>query len=139
MTKNTSEYQAYHDAKNRCTNTNNPWYPFYGGSGIKFLLNSFSEFINSLGTKPTKKHSLDRIDPKGHYELSNLRWATKSQQSYNQRRSCDNKSGITGVELKKQRFWYASGRSNKKYTHLYCGDDFFLACCARKSWEGTLS
>lgn len=129
------EYRAYHDAKNRCNNPKNPWFYLYGGLGIKFELPPFEEFLAFIGSRPTKKHSLDRINSKGDYTLNNIRWATKSQQSYNRRLCSKNKSGISGVDFKKQKFWYATGQFEKKYYHLYCGEDFFEACCARKSWE----
>jgi hypothetical protein len=31
-------YKSYHDAKQRCTNPNNPRYCNYGSKGIKFLI-----------------------------------------------------------------------------------------------------
>ncbi len=48
-----------------------------------------------------------------------------------------NVSGVKGVTPVKQRpgIWQATARVNGKLHHLYKGDDFFLACCARKSFE----
>lgn len=44
---------------------------------------AFAEFVESLGPRPTPQHTLDRIDPTGHYEPGNLRWADKKTQSEN--------------------------------------------------------
>lgn len=84
--KRTSEYRSYHAAKNRCTNPDATVYKDYGGRGIKFLLPDFPEFLDFLGPKPTPQHSLDRFpNNDGHYELHNVRWATKKQQANNRR------------------------------------------------------
>jgi hypothetical protein len=81
----TPEYRAYIDAKSRCTNPNAVRYYTHGGRGIKFLFTSFDEFITALGPRP-EGMTLDRIDNDGHYEPSNVRWATPSQQMSNRRR-----------------------------------------------------
>ena len=41
----------------------------------------------SIGPRPTAKHSLDRRNNDGHYELGNVRWATTRQQLLNRRRA----------------------------------------------------
>jgi len=81
----TPEYRAYIDAKGRCENSNNQKYPWYGARGIQFKFDSFDEFIDDVGQRPSPKHSIDRIDNEGHYEIGNLRWATKSEQIHNRR------------------------------------------------------
>lgn len=89
-----SEYQAYHEAKNRCTNPKNVSYETHGGRGIKFLLPTFPEFFAHIGPKPEPKraYSLDRINNDGNYEVGNIRWATRSQQQRNKRNSRPNRT-----------------------------------------------
>jgi len=84
----TSEYVAYHNAQQRCTNKNGREYHNYGGRGIEFRFESFEEFFAAVGPKPTPQHSLDRWpDNNGHYEVGNLRWATPTDQLRNTRLS----------------------------------------------------
>lgn len=82
-----SEYNAWVVMRDRCHNPNNKNYHNYGGRGIKVCerWDDFSNFINDLGEKPSKKHSLDRIVNDGGYEPSNCRWATLEQQANNKR------------------------------------------------------
>jgi hypothetical protein len=72
----------------RCTNKNRTDYEHYGGRGILVYFDwmgpgGFQQFLADVGARPTKKHSLDRIDPDGNYEPGNVRWATKSMQNSN--------------------------------------------------------
>jgi hypothetical protein len=39
-----------------------------------------------LGPQPSPTHSLDRINNDGNYEITNLRWATTTEQNKNRRR-----------------------------------------------------
>lgn len=86
--KKTSEYLSWNDMKTRCGNKNSQDYANYGGRGIKVCdrwLNSFENFLADLGLKPTKKHSLDRINVNGNYEPGNVRWSTQKAQCRNKR------------------------------------------------------
>jgi hypothetical protein len=75
----TPEYIAYGSAKRRCKRDSN-----YKGR-IEFRFKSFPEFLDAIGPRPDKLHSLDRIDNDGHYEKGNVRWATRGVQNRNQR------------------------------------------------------
>lgn len=101
-----TEYEAYHNAKSRCTNPNNECFPDYGGRGIEFRFKAFEEFIQHIGLKPSPDLSLDRIDPDGHYEFGNVRWANASVQAHNKRKSKGATSRFRGV-FRRGRKWRA--------------------------------
>lgn len=83
--KERSEYLAYRHARARCINPDDPFFGFYGGRGIEFRFMSFEQFINHIGPKPRPELTLDRIQNNGHYEIGNVRWATRVEQSRNTR------------------------------------------------------
>ena len=80
---------------------------------------------------------IDHIDHNGlNNQIENLRIVTMSENHRNRTISKVNKSGILGVfRDKKNSRWTVSIRSGKDRIHLYCGTDFFEACCAKKSAE----
>jgi hypothetical protein len=81
------ECQAYHRAKTRCRNPHVDAFKYYGARGIKFRFKTFREFLNEVGRKPSPEYVLDRIDNDGHYEIGNVKWATKSESSKNRRKT----------------------------------------------------
>ena len=91
----TPEYNAWIDMKQRCFNPNHQHYLHYGGRGITVCdrwKNSFEDFLADMGSRPTAKHSLDRIDNDGDYCPENCKWSTKAEQQNNRR---NNKPLIT--------------------------------------------
>lgn len=85
---NTPEYTAWRSMIARCTIPSASHYAEYGGRGIRVCEHwrrSFLAFFGHVGARPSATHSLDRIDPNGHYEPGNVRWATRQEQSRNQR------------------------------------------------------
>lgn len=99
--KHSPEYQAYVNAKRRCTNPKSEDWKLYGGRGIKFLFNSFQQFFAELGMRPEGK-TLDRINTNGHYIPGNVRWATWEQQRENQRKQRGSTSQHKYIYYKKE-------------------------------------
>lgn len=92
MVTEESEYQIYHQMKQRCDNPNHLKYNVYGGRGITVCNrwlgeNGYKHFIEDMGYKPNPDMSIDRIDVDGNYEPSNCRWATIKEQSMNKQNS----------------------------------------------------
>jgi hypothetical protein len=85
------EYSSWISMKQRCYNPKSTPYDSYGGRGITVCdrwLESFDNFYEDMGPKPSPTHSIDRIDNYkliDGYSKDNCRWATKSEQVQNRR------------------------------------------------------
>lgn len=80
-------YTSYNAARNRCLNSNSTRFDRYGGRGIEFRFDSFDQLWEHLGQSWFKGATLERINNDGHYELNNVRWATRAEQCRNTSRS----------------------------------------------------
>jgi hypothetical protein len=84
----TSEHVIWLGIKFRCYNPKSANFALYGGRGITMCnewRESFEAFFADMGPRPSKRHSIDRIDNGGSYSPQNCRWATQKQQRINQR------------------------------------------------------
>jgi hypothetical protein len=81
------EYNAWLAMRARCRHPGNPNFKNYGARGITVCerWEIFENFFADMGSRPSPKHSLDRIDNDGNYEPSNCRWATPKEQMNNVR------------------------------------------------------
>jgi hypothetical protein len=75
----TDAKKSYQRAKRRCIE-GKLHHPAY--ESVEFRFESFDQFFDLLGPRP-EGCSLDRIDPLGHYEPGNVRWATVLEQAKN--------------------------------------------------------
>ena len=95
--------------KQRCYNPKITHWDSYGGRGIKVCdrwLESFENFYEDMGPKPSPTHSIDRIDNYklvDGYSKDNCRWATKREQSLN-KRYAPNRLNMQGVQQKGNKF-----------------------------------
>jgi hypothetical protein len=74
----------------RCHKPDNPAYDRYGGRGIYVCdrwRESFENFLEDMGERPSLEHSIDRKENDGPYCKDNCRWATDTEQARNTRRN----------------------------------------------------
>lgn len=85
-----SEYHTYQNMIARCYNPLQTGYKNYGGRGITVCdrwLESFENFFEDMGFKPSPAHSINRIKNELGYSKENCEWATQKEQMSNTRRN----------------------------------------------------
>lgn len=88
----TAMYRLWLHIKRRCYNPRTAEFRYYGARYVQMAPEWRTDFVQferdilaTIGPKLSPKHSLDRLDPNGHYETGNLRWATAREQAQSRR------------------------------------------------------
>lgn len=79
-------YSSWKSMRARCSPTGSPSLTrryAQRGIGADPRWADFEVFLQDVGERPSKAHSLERIDNDGHYEPGNVRWATGTEQQRN--------------------------------------------------------
>jgi|SRR5580698_3910062 hypothetical protein len=94
--------QLWMGMKRRCFDSKSHNWASYGGRGITVSPrwlgeDGFEKFRRDVGKRPSRKHSLDRIEVNGNYEPGNVRWATPKMQANNKRTTVRNIEEEMGI------------------------------------------
>lgn len=88
--KKSSEYGSWQAMINRCNNPKATNYERYLELNIticnEWLI--FINFIKDMGLKPSKHHTIERINNTKGYYKENCKWATNKEQQRNRRDTC---------------------------------------------------
>ena len=88
--KRTKEYACWQNIMQRCYNPKHQRYKSYGAKGVTVCeawRSDFAAFLRDVGPAPFTKACIDRIDPFGNYEPSNVRWVDLPTSNANKRKS----------------------------------------------------
>lgn len=87
-TTHNKEYTTWRDMMDRCYNSKNPYYHYYGGRGIGVSKEwiKIENFIQDMAPRPNG-FSLERIDNNSGYSKENCKWASQKEQCRNTRRN----------------------------------------------------
>lgn len=99
----TLTYSSWYSMMSRCYRERHREYPRYGGRGITVCERwadrdvGVLNLIEDMGERPSRNHSIDRIDGSKGYSPGNCRWATPKQQNRNIGLKKSNTSGYKGA------------------------------------------
>ena len=125
--------------RSRCYNKNYREYHRYGGRGISVCPEwryDFQRFLSDVGRKPSRAHSLDRIDNDGNYEPGNCRWATRVEQAEDNRGSKHGNAKLTEEDVRQIRQMHQAGHTLADLGRRYgVRKDNIWHIVHRKTWR----
>lgn len=92
-------YATWHNMLRRCYLESGKEFCNYGGRGISVDERwwHFANFVVDMGAKPSRLHTLERVNNDAGYSKSNCIWASRAEQCLNRRKFKNNTTGHTGV------------------------------------------
>lgn len=84
------EYKVWNMMRSRIMNPSNRKFKDYGGRGLTMhpgWIESFVQFFEHIGERPSSLHSVERINNNKGYEPGNVKWALVAEQNRNQRKN----------------------------------------------------
>lgn len=122
----TPEWAAWASMRSRCNDPQSKNFKNYGARGISVCKRwgTFENFISDMGNKPSREHSLDRINNDSGYKPSNCRWATRKEQQNNRRIGMGYGPKKSGKYKKckscENRFYFSPSMYKKKFCSRKC-------------------
>jgi hypothetical protein len=112
------EYGTWTCMWRRCRDTKDEHYPRYGGRGITVCDEwaSYAAFLADMGRKPSKLHTLDRIDNDKGYNKANCRWATATEQNRNSSQTNLNEEKVKEIRRLYSTGQYSQGKLATKFS-----------------------
>lgn len=81
----TPTYSSWVNMRTRCENPKSTQWKWYGAKGVTVCerWKVFGLFLEDMGERPSKQHTLDRIDRSKGYEPGNVKWSVMTEQCRN--------------------------------------------------------
>lgn len=105
----------------RCSSEKYRQYDLYKGRGIKVSerwQEDFYNFCEDVGDRPSKDHSIDRVENSKGYCKHNVRWATAQEQVNNTRVFRKNGRTLPNIIIQNKKFYVRMRLKGKPPKHL---------------------
>lgn len=121
--KRSLTYGSWEAMRKRCLDSSRKDFKSYGALGVVICSrwSSFCLFVEDMGERPSKKHSIDRVDPDKGYYKENCKWSTSVEQAINCRKRKNTSSYFKGVSFCSKmlhRPWKCTIQKGRNTTHL---------------------